>query len=819
VVTLTNNTAEHLPPVALALRALRQQAGLTQEELSHKSGVAVRTIRNIERGDVDHPRWVSLKLIAEALGVRQHELLRPALSAASAEAADSPDALRRPRQLPATPADFTGRKEVIDVAHRILIGGDVATVPGSVTVLNICGRPGVGKSTLAVVLGHMVRERYDDGQLFVAMAGATRAPRSPLAMLKELLMSLGVEANALPSTVDGRAALFREKSTDRNLLVVLDDAGDEQQVLPLLPGTPSTVIVTSRRPLAGLAGVRIIDLDVMPEPEAVELVTKVSGRERLTVARDDLIRIARACAGLPLALRIAGARLASRPNLPVAALAADLDDERRRLDELRFADLEVRSTLALACAALEEEQCLGFALLGRLNVRSVTAWNVGFLLGVEHTQALQILDALVDARLVDMGPVDAFGEPRYRLHDLLRLFAREMPIDENRWTSALLRVVGSWLMLADTADAVLPVTSDIVTRGSTPRVSIPAALQQRVASQPLIWFSSEEDSLVAAVDQLVAEGQPEPAWELTSCMRTYVMLQSHWDVWERTHRAALESCLASGDDRGAASMYFGLGKLRIDVHGAVRKEPEELLTAIRLYSQMSDATGEARALHELAHWTSVVGDLDQAEQHCRRALALAESCGNVEVLADVLYMTGRIQNRLKRPGSAAVMLERALALSRRLGRPRNEAQVLWQLASVYSQSLDWDRATALLTSALVPLRAMNDRRGEIRVLLDLAKAEAAVASPARAREDIERCLDLCEQIGEKSFMAQAQVLLGQLCDEADERDAARAALETAAELWHELDDDVHVAEVADMIAALSSGSSSPRSTDAATVVD
>lgn len=802
-----NSEPEDLPPVALALRALRQQAGLTQEELATKSGVAVRTVRNIERGDVVHPRWASLKLIADALGVRQHELLRPALSDASGGTTGGPAGPRRPRQLPATPADFTGREDVIDAAHRLLTGVDEAAVPGSLTVVNICGRPGVGKTTLAVVLGHMVRERYDDGQLFVAMAGATPAPRSPLAMLKELLMSLGVEANALPNTVSGRAGLFREKSADRNLLFVLDDAGDEQQVVPLLPGTASTVIITSRRPMAGLAGVRIIDLDVMPEQEAVELVTKVSGRDRSAVARDDVIRIAHACAGLPLALRIAGARLAARPNLPVAALAADLDDERRRLDELRFADLEVRSTLALACAALTGEQRLGFALLGRLHARSVTAWTVGFLLDVDHPQVLQILDALVDARLVDVGPVDAFGEPRYRLHDLLRLFAREMPVDESSWRSALLRVVGSWLTLAETADAVLPVTSDIVTRGSTPRVPIPAALRQRVRTSPLAWFSSEEDSLVVAVDQLVAEGRPEPAWELAGCMRTYVMLQSHWDVWERSHRAALASCLASGDDRGAASMYWGLGKLRIDVHGAVRREPEELLTAVALYARMGDATGEARALHELAHWMSLIGNLEQAERHCRRALALAESSGDVEVLADILYMTGRIQNWLKHPGPAADMLERALALSRRLGKPRNEAQVLWQLASVYSQSLDWDRATALLTSALPPLRAMNDRRGEIRVLLDLANAEGAVGSHARAREDIERCLELCEQIGEKSFMAQAQVVLGQLCEEAGDRDGARAALERAADLWRELDDDVHVAEVAGLVAALTSRSS------------
>ena len=392
----------------------------------------MRTVRNIEREDIAHPRWASLKLIADALGVPQHDLLRPAPAAAEATGSR-----RRPRQLPVAPADFAGRADVIEVARRLLADADAATVPGAVTVLNICGRPGVGKTTLAVVLG----------QLFVAMAGATRAPRSPPAILKELLMSLGIEANALPGTVTGRAALFREMSADRNLLVVLDDAGDEQHVLPPAPRHP--VHRRRHQPASPRrAGRRT---GGRPRRHAGTGVRRIVGAK----CPDGADRPSPApVPGLPLALRTAGARLASRPHLPVAALAADLDDERRRLDGLRFADLEVRSTLALACAALTADQRLGFALLGRLNVASVSSWTVASLFGVDHTRALQTLDVLVDARLVDAGPVDAFGEPRYRLHDPLRLFAGEMPVDDERWSAALLRVVGSWLALAGTADAV-----------------------------------------------------------------------------------------------------------------------------------------------------------------------------------------------------------------------------------------------------------------------------------------------------------------------------------------------------------------------------
>ena len=554
--------------------------------------------------------------------------------------------MRYPTQLPPAAGDFTGRHIVLSEAADALEASSVGGVPGSVPLLNLCGRPGVGKTTLALVLGHRVRERYKHGQFFVHLGGATPNPRPVHEVLGELLLSLGIEPAALPDGVSARAALFRQLSTDRSLLIVIDDAADERQIAPLLPGAPSAVVVTSRRPLAGLPGVRTVDVDVLSHQEGAELLTKIMGPHRADAAVEAVARIASSCAGLPLALRIAGARLASRPNLPVAALAVALDDERRRLDELRFADLEVRATLNLACAALSEQHRSAFALLGRLDAPSVSRWTLGALVGYDEVATQVTLDALVDARLVDAGPTDEFGEVRYTLHDLLRLFAREMPAPRGSWIRGLRDVAGRWLTLAETADAALPVTSDVVTRGASTRVAIPEDLTHRVRSQPLPWFRSEEAAIAAEIDQLVAEGLSGQAWELASLLRTYVVLQSRsWDVWSRTHRTALSGCRARHDRRGEASMQFGLGKLRIDVHGAAHEE------------RRSSSPPRDCSRRSVTWWVRpglcTTRPLELALRGARPGRAALRprprtgpGFGDAEVLADVLYMTGRVENGL-----------------------------------------------------------------------------------------------------------------------------------------------------------------------------
>jgi DNA-binding XRE family transcriptional regulator len=368
---------EDARPRGATLAALRRRARLTQGQLADVSGVAVRTIRNLERGPSVRPRWTTVQLLARALDTDETDLMRALdpLPPASAPGGAV-------RGLPAAVGDLTGRTGLVARVGGILTGGSAPQVAGSTTVVNLSGQAGVGKSCLAAAVGHQLAPSFPDGRLWVDLGGSGRAPRAPDAVLGDLLVALGVDPAAVPSTAAERAELFGEQLAGRRLLLVLDDAADEAQVDLLLPRTPAAALVTSRRPLAGLAGVTALEVGTLPPADSAELLTKIIGSERAGAEPAELERIVAACAGLPLALRIAGARLVSRPQVSLRSLAAALADERRRLAELRYADLDVRAPLQVTLDGLTAADRRAFALLGRLDVPHLPPAAVEAVLGL-----------------------------------------------------------------------------------------------------------------------------------------------------------------------------------------------------------------------------------------------------------------------------------------------------------------------------------------------------------------------------------------------------------------------------------------------------
>jgi hypothetical protein len=269
-------------------------------------------------------------MIAGALGVSVEEL-----SGAATQAAP-----RIGSQLPADDAAFTGRAAATARLTALLTRPDGVSI--GVPVALVTGRHGVGKTALAVHVAHALRQQFPDGQLFVRLGN--KVPLDPTEVLGRLLHSLGLVGSAVPPTLDERAAVFRARLTDRRVLVMLDGAATEAQVRPLLPGTAGcAALVTSRSPLTGLLGAGSVVLDLLDQEESVQLLSRISGRDRIAAERDAAERIARACAGLPLVLRIAAARTVADPELQLAELADILDDEGRRLEALRARDVAVRA--------------------------------------------------------------------------------------------------------------------------------------------------------------------------------------------------------------------------------------------------------------------------------------------------------------------------------------------------------------------------------------------------------------------------------------------------------------------------------------------
>ncbi|MFF2542877.1 BTAD domain-containing putative transcriptional regulator [Kitasatospora sp. NPDC058063] len=328
-----------------------------------------------------------------------------------------------PATLPAADPDFTGRADELALL-RARLRPDPA--PGPVTV--VTGPPGVGKSALAVRAARLARCDFPDGQLYADLRARQARPRDPTGVLGSFLRALGAHPREIPDGLDERVQLFRSRLAGRRLLLVLDDAADERQVRPLLPGDgPCRTLVTSRSPLAAVEGSRALQLGPLEFPDAYQLLATVAGRERVAADPASAARIVELCDRLPLALRISAARLATHPHWSTAALADRLEPPDRRLNELRLGDLDVRESLRPGHRALPPAARIVLHLLARASASTFTARGAAALLGIGEPTAADLLDALAEARLL---AVSAEPRPVFQLTSLVRLFAAELPIGD-----------------------------------------------------------------------------------------------------------------------------------------------------------------------------------------------------------------------------------------------------------------------------------------------------------------------------------------------------------------------------------------------------
>jgi DNA-binding SARP family transcriptional activator len=378
-----------------------------------------------------------------------HQRILTADAALSAPVAAEPPWAVVPRQLPAPPGAFTGRTRELAELDRV---DDAAAAP----ITAIAGMAGVGKTALAIHAAHRLADRFPDGQLYANLHGATAGlrPLEPLPVLGRFLRALGMEPGAVPTALEEASAVFRSRIADRRLLVVLDNAADAGQIIPLLPGASGCgVLVTSRRWLSSLDGARHLHLDTLDGEEAIELLARIAGQDRLAAEPEAATEVVRWCGSLPLALRIAGARLAMRPGWPVAALAERLAQAQRRPDELELAEAGVRTSFAVSfehldasAEVIDRAAARAFGLLGILDGPEVGVQVAAPLLDQPEETAERSLERLVDAQLPETP-----SPGRYRMHDLLRLYARDLADrrhPEPVRAAALTRALGSYVTSA-----------------------------------------------------------------------------------------------------------------------------------------------------------------------------------------------------------------------------------------------------------------------------------------------------------------------------------------------------------------------------------
>jgi transcriptional regulator with XRE-family HTH domain len=455
---------------AALLRQHRQRARLTQAELANLAGVSVRAIRTCETGRAGHPRHSTLRLLTEALGLTNWE--NTELMAALDGQADRIS----PAQLPRGSPSFTGRADETARLDQILSADGNRRTP---VLINISGIVGVGKTALAIHWSHRVADQFSDGHLYVNLRGFDPSGLGPVDQsqaLAYLLRSLGMDSSAIPNDVEARAALYRSLVYDRRILVFLDDAASAQQVRLLLPAAPGCVVViTSRARLTGLEGINVIDLGVFETPQAIQLLERVAGKERVSAEQDYAVKIVDKCGGLPLAVQIAAARLAARPSWKLRTLYERLANERHCLNELSVDDLEVRGGFTRSYDQLTERQRLLFRRLGHLPYPEFPDWVAMPLLDLTPESAWDALEALAEMRLIDPIGIDEAGSKRYRFHHLLQVFARERAVIEesdNALNSSLARLCRAFLHLPEEADVRIKAPAQLVMFAELPGANL-----------------------------------------------------------------------------------------------------------------------------------------------------------------------------------------------------------------------------------------------------------------------------------------------------------------------------------------------------------
>ncbi|MEU2241663.1 BTAD domain-containing putative transcriptional regulator [Streptomyces sp. NPDC018338] len=576
-----------------------------------------------------------------------------------------------PHQLPSSPADFTGREQELD---RIV--GELAEAdrPDGATVLvhRVSGSGGMGKTTLMVRAAHEIRERFPDGQIFLDLGGMTTMPMPPESALGLLLRTLGVAPEEVPCGLQARSAQFRSLIAGRRMLILLDDAGDAAQIRPLLPGSAgSAVLVTSRRRLVSFPGVRI-DLGALPDDAARRLLASIAGEDRIAARPAATAEVLRACGGMPLALRLAGSRLAARPAWSVQDLAHRLTSHGRVLRELYADDLHVRTALQMSYELLLQESqepqesqgsqgsqgppghtgpARAFRLLGLMPSAAFGTAVAAAVLDCDERSVEDWLEALVDAHLLE-SPAPG----RYQFHCLLQALAVELAEEsdsEEERALAVERFVLWCLHGADAATARLAPAARRVPLDAGARLRGPFADYDEAYG----WYEREREVLVAAVSLAHEAGLHAQAWSLAASLWAYLRLGRN-DDWLATHTVGLAAARATGDERAEAWMLNGLGNQVLNT-GRPAEAIGYFRRALRIHEGMPGRDAELSAVfNNIGTCFTDLGDHESALHHYRKSLVREpESCATLNNMADALSHLGRHDEALD-------VLDRAEAIQR-----------------------------------------------------------------------------------------------------------------------------------------------------------
>jgi DNA-binding SARP family transcriptional activator len=699
-----------------------------------------------------------------------------------------------PRQLPAAVSDFVGRDDIAgELCARLT---DASAAQGqSVEVIIISGAGGIGKTALALHVAHQVRESFPEGQLYARLRGVDGRPVRPKQVLEEFLRSLGVSPTALPEGLGELSAEYRSRLSGSRILVVLDDVVTVDQIEPLVPGEAGcAVIATSRRALAGVPGARRIELDVLDLDASLTMLSRVIGPERVHSEPHAATRLAEACARLPLALRIAASKLSVRPHWTIDRMLDRLSDEQRLLDELALEGVGVRASIAFSYRELTKPAQRLLLLLSMLGATDFSEWVAAPLLETDVDAGADTLQELSEASLVVIEATVG-RQPRYRLHELVRIFAQEMlarevPLEER--VEAQTRLLRAWLFMATEAHSRSYGGDYSVLHADCDLWPLPSRVVNELMVKPMDWFAAEHANLVTAVELAAQLGQADLCWDLAITSVTLFEARGYTDSWARTHAIALEVCRTAGDRRGEAAMWYSSGELAIFEDRILdgRREDE---TALGYFDEIGDVHGRGLTLRSLAFIDRIEGHLDAAlatYQHARADLqAASDRIGEVHVLE------GMAQVHLDRGdhAAAAKLLDDALSASLAIGATRAEAQVRHRLGYLYLAQERFSEAESEFAAVRRAAAELGDPVGTTYAHLGMGLVHLARDEWASAESALRDARAVADNSGDRLslgrvLLAQAEVAIqaGDLAVAAELVDQGRSVFTAAnAALWLE----------------------------------
>ncbi|WP_052864691.1 AfsR/SARP family transcriptional regulator [Streptomyces niger] len=684
----------------------------------------------------------------------------------------------RPQQLPATVADFTGRASFVAELSEQL-----ATAGGSVMAVSaLTGIGGVGKTTLAVHVAHAAREHFPDGQLYVDLQGAGHTPAEPEAVLGAFLRALGTPDSSIPDGTEERAALYRSTLAGRRVLALLDNARDAAQVRPLLPGTEGcAALITSRARMIDLAGAHLIDLDVMSPEEALTLFTRIVGEERVGAERKAAMDVVGACGFLPLAIRIAASRLASRRTWTVSVLARKLADERRRLDELRAGDLAVKATFELGYGQLEPVQARAFRLLGLADGPDISLAAAAALLDMDVDAAEELIESLVDASLLESA-----APGRYRFHDLVRLYARacaerdEHPPSER--AAALSRLLDFYLASAARMYALERPGDRLVDHMESTRYPGLAFEDRAVA---LEWLFSEAGCLLACAQQSVDADTVRRAADLLLLTKDLAESGADARQHDQANMTVLAAARALGDQHAEARIHTSLAYIRT-LAGRLDDADEHAKAAMLLGLATDDPISSSYAPNDRGIIAGALGRHDDAEAYLSQALVAFRDDRNQQSEASALCNLSRVHLDTGRVDSAIELAEEGVAIYHRIGATRRLANGMYALALAFTAAGRLDDAAQQLNAALTIFQDSRQPFWEGMTYFRLAEVDLAAQRPARAANYAEQALTALRGVGGELWRANALTTLGRALSQVGHTGRARVCWQEALSVYERL---------------------------------